>query len=358
MRSCIAIVAVGIVGWPGVALADGVGNEVTAGSSEAAADGASTTFISNRLWGTADIHDAVTVRAEGSFTRDASSSRGFDDRGGNIYRLVTSVDFYPSDHVAIGVEGSYSPPTSTTSLSTVPLARPGGDVAAEGRAEVLSRSSTWSAGADIEYDSAGDSSFEWVVGTGVGVHTYSSFQQLGDVFNAVGGMVEPGLVIAQCGDMVECSDEVAAAMAGMAETVHQVKMSATGMATIATDTDAGVTGSYSLYTADPTELGFFRLAALGRDQVLGEGTPHAPVRFTARPNVAHRIGRVQLGSWFEYARYVADEGDALALGLRVQVRVGGFRIWCAGVGQHDRGGGPDGAPLRGGSLSLGARVRF
>src|SRR5262245_2287561 len=100
-------VAVGIVvvtlAWPPAgARADGVGNELTVGTTEPTADNPRTGYVSNRLWGSADFRDVVTVRAEGTITRDAAAGAdgwSFDDRGGNVFRLATSVDVYVSRHV-------------------------------------------------------------------------------------------------------------------------------------------------------------------------------------------------------------------------------------------------------------------
>src|SRR5690349_16610270 len=105
-------VVIGVLGTAvAVARADGVGNEVTVGSTEGTGRNPSTGFVSDRLWGNVDFRDVVTVRAEGSFTRDAVSAAGweFADDGMNSFRFAASVDIYPSEHVAIGLDGNVTP---------------------------------------------------------------------------------------------------------------------------------------------------------------------------------------------------------------------------------------------------------
>jgi hypothetical protein len=353
-------VVIGVLGTAvAVARADGVGTEVTVGSSEATDTTSSSGFISDRLWGSVDAKDVLTVRAEGSFTRDAAATPdgwAFDDDSVNLFRFAGSLDLYPSEHVAIGFEANLGTERSTTSSASVGLQRATGGDIVPGAVDVHSSTSTWGVGADVEYDSAGESRFEWVAGVGVNVQTFTSFAQLGDVTTESGMVVDPSWIIQTC-DARACNiDELNAMMDGQSESLRQVRISANGLGTIAADTDVGLGASYYLYTADPTKLGTFSLAALGRDQILGEGLHYAPVELTVRPNVSHRIGRVQLGSWFEYARYVADEGDAFAIGVRVQVRVGAFRVWLGGVGQQERSG-PGDSP-KSAQVSLGTRVRF
>ena len=338
------------------ARADGVGNEVTLGTSETTPGNPRSAYVSDRLWLSADVKDVVTIRAEGSVTRDAAAapdgSWSFPDQGGLIFRLGTSVDYYPSAHVAIGVEADMSPETETSTATPVVLQDPRGRI--PGYAEVLSATSTWGVGADVEYDSAGDSAFEWVAGVGAGVQTFASYQRVLSVRDADGMPVPRDALDCDRAD-AECSDELAAALRGMAESVRQIRLSANALGTIHERTDVGVGASYYLYTSDPTEVGYFSLASLGRDQSLGEGLALAPLRFSARPSVVHRVGRLQLGTWFQYGRYVADEGQLAALGLRVQVQLGSFRVWCAAVGQQDFATGDS---PRSASVSLGARVRF
>jgi hypothetical protein len=351
-------VVIGVLGTAvAVARADGVGNEVTVGSTEGAGRTPKKGFVSDRLWGSVDVRDVLTVRAEGSFTRDVVAADGwtFADDGMSTFRLAASVDIYPSEHVAIGLEGTVTPATGTSSRTSVELQRVGGDTTVPGYADVYSWSSTWGVTGDVEYDSAGDSRFEWVAGAAVGVQTFNSFYRL-DQLSTESGMILGGDWNVETCDADGCDGmTLTDAKDGKSASLQQVRLSTNGLATIYTDTDVGVTASYYLYTSDPTELGLFSLGAVARDQVLGEGLHYAPVELSAKPSVTHRIGRVQLGSWFEYARYVGDEGDAFALGLRVQVRVGAFRVWLGGVGQQERG--PGDSP-RSAQASLGARVRF
>jgi hypothetical protein len=336
--------------------ADGVGNEVTLGTSETSPGNPRSAYLSDRLWLSTDVRDVVTIRAEGSVTRDAAAAPdgtwSFPDQGGVIFRLGTSVDYYPSNHVALGVEADVSPETETSTSTPVSLPDPRGRMT--GYAEILSQTSSWGVGADVEYDSAGDSGFEWVAGLGAGVQTLHSYQRVLSVRSEDGMPVSRDVLNCSTID-AECSDELAAALRGMAQTVRQVRISANALGTIRERTDVGIGSAYYLYTSDPTAVGYFSLASLGRDQTLGEGLALAPLRFTARPSVVHRIGRLQLGTWFQYGRYVADEGDVLALGLRVQVRIGDFRVWAAAVGQQDLASGDS---PRSASVCLGGRVRL
>src|SRR5262245_3013115 len=158
MLGRIAVGVVVIVSASADATADGVGNELTVGTSEATAGNPSSAYVSNRLWGSIDLRDVVTLRAEGTFTRDAAAAPGgwsFDNQGGNIFRVAASVDVYPSEHVAFGVEADVSPETETSTSTPITFVNATGGML-PGYAEVQSQSSSYGFGADVEYDSAGD----------------------------------------------------------------------------------------------------------------------------------------------------------------------------------------------------------
>ncbi|HKC60153.1 MAG TPA: hypothetical protein VKB92_08715, partial [Myxococcales bacterium] len=131
--------------------------------------------------------------------------------------------------------------------------------------------------------------------------------------------------------------------------------SASALAIIARDTDAGVSLDYYGYVDDPATVGLFSTAAVGR---FGAGAPIAPLRWLVRPEVAHRFGDFSLKGWAQVGQYVPEAGQGTAaLGAKAQYKFSrSFRMWVSATGQRDEDS--SGAISRTGILSFGGAYRF
>jgi len=142
-------------------------------------------------------------------------------------------------------------------------------------------------------------------------------------------------------------------------TLDSAKLSLSASATIAQDTDVGLSGDYFLYKEDPTQVGYYSVGSAGRTHIAGgSGVAIAPLRFVVRPEVVQRFGDFSVGVWGEGGRYAVGAGQSTrGGGIKVQFRfTKAFRIWATGARQRD-------ADAEGGisdttSFALGAGYRF
>ena len=98
----------------------------------------------------------------------------------------------------------------------------------------------------------------------------------------------------------------------------------------------GATGTGFVYSRDPTQLGFFGIAAFARGPSIGDGVALAPLRFSTQGHVAQKIGRLRLAGTGEYGRYVDSEGSTVRMSAKPAYDVTSrVRLWVTGTWQRD-----------------------
>jgi hypothetical protein len=102
-------------------------------------------------------------------------------------------------------------------------------------------------------------------------------------------------------------------------------------------TDISLGGAYYWYDHDPTTLGYFSLATVGRTSATDAGLPSlAPLRYTVRPGLGHSFGVMRVDLWYQYGRYTVREERSHGAGLRLQYRFGrALSAWLRLDGQGD-----------------------
>jgi hypothetical protein len=332
--------------------AGGVGAEVSAGATEATAESPRTAYLANLVNGTVDLAETFSLRLDAAFTHLTAEG---GPSGGDIFRFALYGDWYPTPHLAFGTQGNYSPRSETRAWTQVYFMDAARDRVDRADALLVSDTSSYGFGLDAEYDTAGESALETVVGLGADVLVYETGQRIAKAQTADGVEVTPFRIAEYCRPN-PCPPELEAVLAGTGSgAIDQLKLSATLIETLFQDTDLGVRGAYYLYRSEEG-AGFFSLASFGRGAPAGEVVV-APLRFTVRPSVVQRFGPFQVGLWSEYGQYVPGQGYHVIVGLKLQHRfTRSWKAWLGGTGQHDVVG--SGGTMLTTSASLGARLTF
>jgi hypothetical protein len=290
---------------PRAARATDVSDELSAGALGGSGLRGASPFVSDRLGGAFDVNDALSFSADATFTRYFHSKEAY---GENILQLAAASDYSPDEHWSFGADIRGSP--RSTAKVDDPLT--GG--------AIKYSSSLLGGGASIEYDTAGDGPIETIADSYLGLTGFRTTQR--------GSGKTPASLLQWRASL------------GVTEVLWQ-------------DTEAGLTGTYYLYSDDPVDSGYSGASVFGRGGV-SEGAPLEPLRWSLRPSLRQRFGVLRLGAYVQYGRFVDDAGYSVVTALKAHVKVSSaLRLWAQVGYQRDAGAG--------GSLtipwgSLGVRV--
>lgn len=305
-----------------------VSDELTVGSLGATPGAPAAPYYSNRLNGSVDVNDALSLHLDTTFTR---YSRTSDSSADDIFQLLLGGTWEPSEHVAIDVDGSVSPSSTMTTLEPATPAMPASPATLAGRERV--RTSAVGALITAEYDTAGDGDLESAIDVTGGVASYSTTQatRSGPLRRRVLGPSETGALVQW------------RAAVGVTETLFR-------------NTDAGVVGTYYVYNSDPTDSGYYGAAVFGRGAVV-DGIPLEPLRYTLRPALLERFGDLHVRASFQYGGHVGGTGYSVLGGVKVQYRVSHpLKLWVAAYHEREIDGSGVGENIDWGSL--GAMLYF
>jgi len=327
------------------AAAHSVSDEASIGFTQQNNRNPRTGFLADSLRGTLTLSDALSFRLGVTLTHDNPSppAKGtrWGDTGGNIFAALLGVDWTVNDHVGLGAELDGSPPNIQRNGTTVEFLDAQRTTAT---ADALLKATSSSEGAllSFSYDTAGDSDTETAVDFSVAGTRFDTGQSLARI-EQNGVAVTAQQVREQCA-AATTSTQLATcralrpALRGEDVTLAQLVLKAAVTETLFTDTDVTLGGAWYLYDQDPTQVGYFSTLALGRSQGLqfGSGVPLSPQLFVLRPELFHRFGPFWVSGWYQYTRYVDNEGDGHGLGLKLQYTLGKrVRLWASGTWQRD-----------------------
>lgn len=260
----------------------------------------------------------------------------YGSRGGNATFFSPGVTWEATDHLTFGLALDYSPLSRLRTDTTVAYRSTTGPVDVDALLAV--RTEARGASLSASWDSAGDSDWETGVDLDAGATHFDAEQHILAMRDpTTGASVTDQQMLAYC-SLNPCSRQLLGLLRARATPLEQVSLRAGVVETIHRDTDLGLHWTAFLYDRDPTEVGFYGLTAAGRGPGFGSGLPLAPLRWSLRPEVAHRFGDLTARLWVEHGLYVDDEGVSDLVGLKLQVRLSpGFKAWIAGTWQRDRG---------------------
>jgi hypothetical protein len=302
--------------------ADGTAtDELTVGSLGATSAAPAAPYFSNRLGGSVDASETVSLRLDTILTH---YSRTPDRSADNIFQFVVGGTWEPDDHVSIDVDGNISPPSTTTTLAPATTGAPAG--------RYKERTSSVGAVISAAYDTAGESDLESAIDLTGGVTSYSTTQRQ----RAVAGLRAAGPTASVA--LVQWRGAV-----GVTETLFR-------------NTDVGLVGTYYAYNADPTDTGYYGAQVFGRGAVM-DGIPLEPLRYSVRPIVVQRFGDLQIRASFQYGAHVDGAGYGIFGGLKGQYRFShAVKAWIAAYHGRDIDGSGSGENIDWGSV--GAMLYF
>ncbi len=297
-----------VLGWSVRARAHDASDELTVGVITSSSRASGAPYVSDRLGGSLDASDDLTLSLDGTFTRYFKANH---EPGENIFQFVASADYTPDDHWSFGMDVRGSPPS--TAVTRTP----------EGA--VRSRTSLLGAGAFAEYGTAGDGDAETIVEGSIAVTEYATTQR------ARGSRPSPSSL-----------------------TQFRVSLGVTEV--LWQDTEGSLFGSWYAYSPDPADTGYFGASVFGRESV-SEGLPLQPLRWSLRPTLRQRLGPVRVSGYFQYGRYVDDTGWSVLGGAKAQVKLSdAWKLWISVNVQRDAD--PGGERILIPWAALGARVTF
>jgi hypothetical protein len=228
-------------------------------------------------------------------------------------------------------------------------------VGTQANALLRSKSSSYEAGFDLTYDTTGESSLEWSFGSGITTTHLSTDQTIAAVRTAAGKSATPQQIRDYCAGHKCAAALLLAPRPQMNVTLDAQKLSGAVTAIAGKDTDITLAGDYYLYDQDPSQVGYYSVARVGR---FGNGLNIAPLKFTVRPEVAHRFGDFSVKVWVQGGRYVPGTGQSTAsAGLKLQYKFSkAFKMWATASGERDVD--QQGNETNSSCLSLGAGYRF
>jgi hypothetical protein len=283
-----------------------------------AGDSASTPYLSNRVHGSFEPSDVLAIDLNASVTHygaspnepattPKTSAAGRRTSASTIAQFMLASSYMPSDHFVLDADVFVSPDSTSTQrgLDAMPVNKP----SATSKGAIRDKTSTLGFDVGAEYDTAGDSRAESIMGLNLGATAYSTTQAV-------------RLAAAKFG-----APEQAALM--------QWHVDANFIETLFRDTDLGLAASYYMYNRDTTQSAYDGPIVLARSA--SDSIPLAPLQYAIRPSVAQRFGALRLRANMQYGNYRAGEGWSLGFGLKAQYKLTqALRVWVGGNVQRDR----------------------
>jgi hypothetical protein len=191
------------------------------------------------------------------------------------------------------------------------------------------------------------------------VNHFQSLQAITALIDPDGLMYTPRQVADHC-EAFGCSRALEAALVPRGTLLTQLAISAGVLHTIERDGDLGLSATCYLYDKDPTQVGYFSLATLGRGN-LGTGAGVAPLRYAVSPSIGNRWGALSGTLAVTYGIYIQDLGYDLTASLRLQYKLKfddtrRLKLHTRLVGSW--GADPDGNPTAALTAALGAQYSW
>jgi hypothetical protein len=322
MRFTSFALASTIVAAAAPAYADGALDEVSAGSQPQTATTPKSTWLADKVAAMWDPGERWQLRVDFTATRDfgvrpVAMPTANDTT--DIFLVNAAAEYNPDDQVSIKLVGGYSPQSTMFSGTTVPFTtRTGMNV--DANAALQATSGSYSGGVLFGFDSGTTRDVEASLTLLVNATEYDTRQQIVALQDRAGGNLDVQQLRDYCA-ATKCPAQLAAALAGGDAQLAQVALEATAALTLERNTDIGIDATYYAYDRDPTQVGYFSLAAVGRASSLGGGIGIAPYSYTVAPDVVVRIGGLMSMASVSYGKYVDDEGWDVTGSLRVQYKL-------------------------------------
>jgi len=309
------LLLMGAIAASGSAHADAVVEEVSAGGSLSTSTTPSVGWIADRIAGTWEINETWQIRAGLDATRTLPPE---GEEANTVFSTSASVEAAVESHWSVSLTAGWSPASTTHSSATVLDDSLPGDYG-EADAELMARSAMVSVAASAEYDTGGTSDHETTGSLTVSVNHFQSIQTITSMTDPDGQMMTIRGVRDHC-ELQDCTDELQAALYPKETRLMQLVLGAGLTHTLEGAGDLGISASCYFYDKDPTVVGYFSLATLGRGN-LGNGAGVAPLRYAITPSIGDRWGALSGTLAVTYGIYFADAGYDVTTSLRIQYKL-------------------------------------
>jgi hypothetical protein len=297
--------------------ADSVSEELTVGSTVAAAGNPATQWLADRLacaWSPADDWE-LALDLSASRARSTTISANASDA------IVTSMSlsYAPDEHWSISITGGWSPRVNKSSLARIEADDlPTG--VAEADVVLVASSRMTSVSLSASYDTASEGDLSTLISASARASFFTTDQAITSVSDPDGQMFTIDEMREHCATH-DCSDPLWDGLWPLRDEVRQLVIGAGVGETVYQDTDMNLDAEYFVYDRDPTQAGFFAVATVDGGN-LGDGVAVAPQRYAVSPSIAHRFGTASATASASYGRYIYDDlGHEVTASLRVQVKL-------------------------------------
>jgi len=361
MTRTLAIAASLVLAAPRLAGADAALEEVSAGNAPQTSTTPGSNWLADRVAGMWEPSERWQIRGDFTGTRDwsgALSGTSLPNAPSDILLGALGIEFDPNEHWNTKLAATYSPNALTMTQTPVQAIGPTGKTV-NANAGLDAYAASYGGSAQLGYDSAGDSAAEGSLLATASVTHFDVQQQITSIETKAGQMLTAQQVKDYC-TAHRCSSQLSAALSGSADQLNQLVVGGNASMQLYQTTDVGLDGAYYFYDKDPTQVGYFSAASVGR-LGLGAGAPIAPLQYTAGPDVMHRFGELMTLATVSYGKYVDGEGYNVTGALRVQYkwkldRDKRIKLWGKLMGARDTDS--TGAKSKSGSLALGMQYTW
>ncbi len=292
--------------------------ELGGGQSRPSPSSSTSSFFYQRAAGrwspTRTLDLAATVRATEDLSRSPSGGSAYGTSGDHVFYGGLDGAYDLSEHftLSLGVNGS---PVSQRDIGTSIVAPRRNAGSSTVDAVVRSRTSTVGGLFEVGYDSADD-----------------------DKLHAVDVAITGGAALTRFGtEQSVLAPVVTPSVAPKSAALVQGRLGTTASLTILENTDLSLDFGYFVYDhKNPGDVGLFSdSTASGVTTSFGAGLPMLPARFTLRPEIGERFGRVTLSTYYQYASLAVDQATGHTVGGRAQIALGNVKLFVVGSYRAD-----------------------
>lgn len=298
---------------------------VTGGGSSSSINSPIGSYGNANVAGSFDLSDVLALNASLTGTHDnrvpPAAGVRFGTSAADVWNLGAGLDWNPSEAVSFSLGGTFSPKSRSSYDTSVTVA----SVADDGR--LSARTGSWGGSASASYDIGAKSTFESAF-SGDATYTHLSTTQSLDDFISGQGAQNLIKVRSQCraSTSITCK-RLAPLLAAQTAELGELALSLSYTATIAHDTSLLVSGtSHSYGGKDPTSIGLFSVASLGRTSLTGRRAPTrsrspasdrfnfggslpiSPLSWEVSTGLSEQVHRLGLSVVGGYGRYYGDSG--------------------------------------------------